>query len=165
MPVDKDHAYELLKAFGRLEFELKRHGAFFQTRWTRSEPPTPYLVADVDWHIVDAAVRRMGNEFSALVDQPHRDRLLRDRQRRPMKQKIAMREDGSPYAKFSEHQLPQNDAEALVVAMRRVRNNLFHGGKEDSEEDPYAEDDAWVLDATAVAKALLLLVQARRLAP
>ncbi|SON85896.1 hypothetical protein XFF6166_700012 [Xanthomonas citri pv. fuscans] len=54
-----------------------------------------------------------------------------------MKQKIAMRKDGSPYEKFSVHQPTQNEAEALVVAMRRVRNNLFHGGKEDSEEDPY----------------------------
>lgn len=48
----------------------------------------------------------------------------------------------------------ESDAVALVEAMRQVRNNLFHGGKEDYEDDPYAEDDDWVHAATQVALAL-----------
>lgn len=39
--------------------------------------------------------------------------------------------DGTWRAVFEGSPLPTDDAEALVVAMRRVRNNLFHGGKED----------------------------------
>ncbi|MCW0459066.1 hypothetical protein NB717_000134 [Xanthomonas sacchari] len=71
-----------------------------------------------------------------------------------MKQKI-VDEDGRLVARFRPCPLDaDSDAVALVEAMRQVRNNLFHGGKEESEEDPYVEDDDWVYAATQVAVAL-----------
>lgn len=42
---------------------------------------------------------------------------------------------------FRLRNLPVSDAVALVVATRRVRNNLFHGGKEYPLEESYPGDD------------------------
>ncbi|WP_241236837.1 hypothetical protein [Xanthomonas arboricola] len=65
-----------------------------------------------------------------------------------------MEEDQRLVARFKPYPLDSDsDAVALAQAMRRVRNNLFHGGKQDSEEDPYEEDNDWVYAATQVAMA------------
>lgn len=71
-----------------------------------------------------------------------------------MKQQV-VEEDHNLVARFKPCPLDSNsDAVALAQAMRRVRNNLFHGGKQDSEDDPYEEDNDWVYAATQVATAL-----------
>lgn len=55
--------------------------------------------------------------------------------------------------------LPPSDAIALLEAARRVRNNLFHGGKEDPGEQPFdGDDDEWAEAALDVAYTLLALV-------
>lgn len=92
--------------------------------------------------------------FLEEVPEWARKRLLGQRDERPMKQRI-VEENGRLVARFRPSPLDEDsDAVALVQSMQQVRNNLFHGGKEDSEEDPYAEDDDWVYAATQVALAL-----------
>lgn len=148
MPVRQALAYDLLKHVSKLEFQLRRHGDFFTYR--RDGRPTP----DVNWDEVQRRVRQLGDEFVVKVPLPAKQRLLCQRTVRPMKQRIVT-ENGRPVARFRPRRLdPDSDAVALVQAMRQVRNNLFHGGKEDCEDDPYAEDDDWVYAATQVALAL-----------
>ncbi|MEA9705250.1 hypothetical protein [Xanthomonas campestris] len=70
-----------------------------------------------------------------------------------MKQQL-VDEHGREVARFMPCPLdPHSDAVALVEALRQVRNNLLHGGKEDCEDDRYAEDNDWVYAATQVALA------------
>lgn len=148
MPVRPDYAYELLKAVSKLEFQLRRHGDFF--RKDRDKNPTP----DVAWRVVEARVRQQGDAFAEDVPGWARQRLLSQRDVRPMKQRI-VDDGGRLVARFMPCPLDaESNAVALVEAMRQVRNNLFHGGKEDSEEDLYAEDDDWEYAATQVALAL-----------
>ncbi len=148
MPVRRVLAYDLLKSVSKLEFQLRRHGDFFRS--DRHGHPIP----DVAWRKVEERVRPLGDAFLVEVPEWARMRLLGQRDERPMKQKI-VEEEGRLVARFMPSPLDaDSDAVALVQAMQQVRNNLFHGGKEDSEEDPYAEDDDWVCAATQVALAL-----------
>ncbi|WP_369975473.1 hypothetical protein [Xanthomonas bundabergensis] len=157
MPVRQDVAYPLLNAFGRLEFQLKRRGDYFRAS-------NGHVVPDVAWRRVETTVRRMDVDFTMQVPDWARWRLLSERQTRPMRQQV-VEENGRQVARFRPNPLDDNDAVALVQAMRQVRNNLFHGGKEDTEDDPYAEDDYWAEAATAVALVLLRLAEGPELAP
>ncbi|EMR0601045.1 hypothetical protein D7Y46_04050 [Stenotrophomonas maltophilia] len=148
MPVSANLAYDLLKTVSKLEFQLRRHGDFF--RKDRTGQPT----SDVAWRKVQERVRKLGDDFASEVPESARTRLLCQRDERPMKQMI-IEENGNLVARFCPCPLDaESDAVALVEAMRQVRNNLFHGGKEDSEVDPYEEDNDWVYAATQVAIAL-----------
>lgn len=131
-----------------LEFLLKQSGEFFQTRkykpplWkalrigsfeigvrrSASPPPTPVYVVDVDWNKVDRAVARMGSVFVALVSPSAQEKLLAPPRNGPKKERIEFDLMMRPRAAYQPVNLPTNEAEALVVAMRRV-NNLFHGGR------------------------------------
>lgn len=186
MPVSPNNAYRLLKAFGMLEFQLKRTGDFFQIKtpkppiWKKlkigsleidvrrsaSSPPAPVHMVDVDWNKVDQAVARMGQTFVALVPMPAQRMLLAPPRNRPKRERIEFDQAGRPRAAYQPVNLPHNEAEALVVAMRRVRNNLFHGGKEDPLEETYlGEDDDWAEAASAVAEVLLDLLDHHALRP
>lgn len=186
MPVSPDNAYRLLKAFGMLEFQLKQTSEFFQTKTPRppiwksfkigslvidvrrstSPAPAPVPLVDVDWNKVDRAVAGMGQAFVALVPLPARRKLLAPPRNRPKRERIEFDQAGRPHAAYQPVNLPPNDAEALVVAMRRVRNNLFHGGKEDPLEETYpGEDNDWATAAWAVAQVLLDLLNQNRLRP
>ncbi|WP_340650057.1 hypothetical protein [Pseudoxanthomonas winnipegensis] len=148
MPVRPDLAYDLLKSVSKLEFQLRRHGDFF--RKNQDGKATP----DVAWRKVEERVRVLGEAFAGDVPMCARQRLLSQRDVRPMRQQV-VNEDGRNVARFMPCPLdPDSEAVALVGAMRQVRNNLFHGGKEDCEDDPYAADDDWVYAATQVALAL-----------
>ena len=186
MPVSPDNAYRLLKAFGMLEFQLKQTSEFFQTKTPKppiwksfkvgsleidvrlgaSPAPAAVPVVDVDWNKVDRAVARMGQAFVALVPLPTQRKLLAPPRNRPKRERIEFDQTGRPRAAYQPVKLPHNDAEALVVAMRRVRNNLFHGGKEDPLEETYfGEDNDWAVAAADVADALLDLLDRQLLRP
>ena len=150
MPVHPATAYELLKAFGLLEFELK-------------DDPR-YLTADqrgyakVNWPAVDIAVRQLAPRvFLDQVSVETKANLLGGGRNHPMIQVVAQ---GAQHARYEPRNLPLHDAEALTVAMRRVRNNLFHGGKEDPLQEPYpGDDEEWATAAMEVAQLLLGLVR------
>lgn len=186
MPVSPDTAYNLLKTFGLLEFQLKQSCEFFQTKRRKaiaiksfrigrfeielrrraSSAPSPIYVVDVDWNKVDIAAARMGPAFVALVPRRAQLKFLSPPRNRPKKEEVQLDPMGRPRATHQHAKLPPNDAAALVVAMRRVRNNLFHGGKEDPLEESYpGEDDDWAVAATAVAQVLLNLLERNQLRP
>ncbi len=158
MPVTPPTAYDLLRAVGMLEFAFKGIPGFTGIG--------PYQSAKTNWRAVDEAVDRLRvPEFLDRVSLPTRTKLLGGARNRPKKQVIEVVQ-GQNVVRFVERDLPASDARALVEAMRRVRNNLFHGGKEDPLEEPHrGDDEEWTVAAEEVAELLLNLVQRGQLRP
>ncbi|RDZ28090.1 hypothetical protein [Lysobacter silvisoli] len=158
MPVSQPTAYALLRTFGMLEFELKRIPEFTGTG--------PYQSAKANWRAVEDAVDRLPTPtFLDRVPASARTKLLGGTRNRPKVQVVATIQ-GRNLTHFRELPLHASDARALIEAMRRVRNNLFHGGKEDPLEELYVGDDEeWALAAGEVATLLLDLIQRQQLRP
>lgn len=156
MPVRRATAYALLKAFGLLEFELKKISGFVESDVRGN--------AKVSWPIFDATVGRLpGATFLDQVSTATMSKILDAPRNRPKLQKLEV-VAGANRVVFELKNLPLNNAEALVVATRRVRNNLFHGGKEDPLEERYPGDDQeWAVAACEVAERLLDLVRTGRI--
>lgn len=156
MPVTPDAAYALLKTFGQLEYELKKIPGF--TASTRGR-------AQVRWSSVQDALSGLSpTEFlDRLVCARHQ--MLSGGRDRPMVE-IAVPVAGGHVARYQAHPLSVCDARALLEATRRVRNNLFHGGKEDVRAELHpGDDDAWVSAACDVAAIALELVKTGKLHP
>ncbi|WP_246161252.1 hypothetical protein [Stenotrophomonas cyclobalanopsidis] len=165
MPASDASAFALLRAFGMLEFSLKRIPGFLAA--DRNPRRNQRAKAKVDWPNFDRAVAALHPaDFLDQVSKPARAKLLGGTRNRPQIQFVRVAADGSLTANYEDSNLPHNDAEALVVAMRRVRNNLFHGGKEDPLQEPHqGDDEEWVIAAEEVAALLLELLELQRLRP
>lgn len=165
MPASDASAFALLRAFGMLEFSLKRIPGFLAA--DRNPRGNQRAKAKVDWPNFDRAVAALHPaDFLDQVSKPARAKLLGGTRNRPQIQFVRVAADGSLTANYEDSNLPHNDAEALVVAMRRVRNNLFHGGKEDPLQEPHqGDDEEWVIAAEEVAALLLELLELQRLRP
>lgn len=155
MPVSDDLAFPLLRVFGRLEYQLK-----LRPRFLRRDQRD----AMVDWRQVNTAVAALEPaDFLERVSVDTRRKVLTGTRNRP-KVQVVIEVDGRRQARFQERNMdladqPPSDARALVEAARRVRNNLFHGGKEDPGEQPFdGDDDQWAEAALDVAQRLLDLV-------
>lgn len=165
MPVSPESAYPLLHAFGMIEFILKQRRGFLGAD---GDPLGAKRVkAKANWDALDQAVRRLPHEdFISRVSPETLGKMLGGARNRPQMQFVRVNGDGSWRADFEDSPLPANDAEALVVAMRRVRNNLFHGGKEDPLEETHPNDDnEWAIAATEIAELLLDLLDRQKLRP
>lgn len=151
MPVSDHLAFPLLRAFGRLEFKLKQRSAFL-----RADGRGNAMVA---WRTVQDAVAALPPaDFLAGVSATTMGKILGGARNRP-KVQVVEEVRGRRKARFVARDLDPSDARALVEATRRVRNNLFHGGKEDTGEQPFdGDDDQWAEAALEVAHALLDLV-------
>lgn len=158
MPVSPPTAYALLHAVGMLEFALKCIPGFTGVG--------PHQSAKTNWRAVDEAVERLPMpDFLDQVSALTRAKLLGGPRNRPKVQVVNV-VHGSNLTRFEERDLHASDARALVEAVRRVRNNLFHGGKEDPVEEPYlGDDEEWAVAAQEVAELLLDLVRSQRLRP
>lgn len=157
MPVSETTAYTLLKTFGMLEFELKRIPEFTEA--------DRYSSARVNWREVDAAVATLAPGVLERVSRKSRETLLGSARNRPMEQKVRV-VNGRNLTYFEPRDLHASDARAMVEATRRVRNNLFHGGKEDPlEEVEPPWDEEWALAATEIAGLVLDLVETHELKP
>lgn len=104
-------SYKLFKIFARFEFALKMAGYAAMSRgkvevaWDRfanSAPLGPFFFDQV----------RQLNVCPTLLDSPPKADLI----------------DNGQYG-FQPHATPPGSAQELFGAVRRVRNNLFHGGK------------------------------------
>ena len=163
MPVSPANAYRLLHAFGMVEFTLKQRPGFLAAD---GDPTAAKRVkAKANWGAVDLAVRGLPDEdFLDQVSPPTRQKRLGGARNRPQMQFVRVNDDGSWRADYEDSPLPADDAEALVVAMRRVRNNLFHGGKEDPLFEPKpGDDDEWAEAAAEIAELLWNLLDRHRL--
>lgn len=154
MLVSPPTAYELLHAFGQLEFQLKQIPSLTANQRGR---------AAVDWRAVKRAVSELPDaRFLDTVSTQAREKLLAEPRDRPMIQ-FAYAVNGGHAAEFAVLPLDDCDTKALVEAMTRVRNNLFHGGKENPLEERYpGDDEEWAIAAHEVARALLELVPCLR---
>ncbi|MDH5821551.1 hypothetical protein QFW77_00890 [Luteimonas sp. RD2P54] len=158
MPVSDANAFALLRTFGTLEFALKRIPGFTGVGSYRS--------AKANWRAVDEAVDALpASEFLDRMSAPTRDKLLGGARHRPMVQVVDVIQ-GQNLTRFDLLPLHASDARAVIEATRRVRNNLFHGGKEDPLEAPYpGDDDEWAVAAREVAELLLDLLDRQMLRP
>lgn len=165
MSVSDASAFTLLRRFGMLEFSLKRTPGFLAAEGDPSR--TQRARAKADWSAVDRAVAALRPaDLLQQVSEATRAKLVGGARNRPQVQYVHVAADGTWGANYADSPLPNNEAEALVVAMRRVRNNLFHGGKEDPLEEPYpGDDEEWAVAAGEVAGVLLDLLDRGVLRP
>lgn len=151
MPASSLRAFRLLRAFGGLEFALKRVPGFTGAHSDRS--------AKVNWRAVDAALEAMQpDRLTLAVSDSTKQKILGGNRDRPMVQLVTVH-GGHNITSFRVKPLSASDPKALMQAARRVRNNLFHGGKEDPLEEAFPGDDnEWISAATDVARGVLDLV-------
>ena len=156
MPISDNLAIPLFRAFGVLEYRLKRRHAFLKADRLGN--------AMVNWPEVKAVVDRLpAADFVLQLGAVTRQKVLIGARDRP-KIQVVVEAGGRWKAIFEPRSLQppsevQSDARALVEASKRVRNNLFHGGKEDPGEQPFdGDDDEWGRAALDVTQALLDLV-------
>lgn len=84
------------------------------------------------------------NRFLARLTPSTLGKILGEARNRP-KAQVVQEVTGRRKTRFVFQDLDKSEAAALVEAAKRVRNNLFHGGKEDSGEQPFdGDDDEWV---------------------
>lgn len=158
MPVSDQRAFRLLRAFGQLEYKLKLRPAYL-----RADRDSNAMVA---WRAVtDAVVALPANRFQERLSQQTLDKVLAGARNRP-KVQVVETVDERRTASFVARDLHASPAAALVEAAKRVRNNLFHGGKEDPREQPFdGDDDQWADAALEIAQALLDLVDTGAFGP
>ncbi len=156
MPVSDHLAVPLFRAFGLLEYQLKRRPAFLNA--------DRFGNAMVDWSEVKTAADGFpAADFVLQLEAFTRQKVLDGARERP-KVQVVIEVGGQRKATFAPRPLqPPNevpsDARALVEAAKRVRNNLFHGGKEEPGDQPFeGDDDQWGRAALDVAQILLDLV-------
>lgn len=158
MPVSPQSAYDLLHTVGMLEFSLKRIPGFTAIG--------PYQSAKAHWRAVDESADQLPQaDFLDRVSPETRNKMLGGARNRPKIQEVVVFQ-GQNQTHFVERDLHASDARALIEAMRRVRNNLFHGGKADPLEEPYrGDDEEWAIAAREIAALLQNLLDQRRLRP
>lgn len=149
MNVDFHTAFRLLETFSQLEFRLKNVSRFIQ-----GEVDKPAMV---QWGTVSAALDQLPPErFINMIPPAVRLKLIGEGDR-PMKQLVELKAHGKK-AVFKRFPLPGTEGPALLEAAKRVRNNLFHGGKEDPNDEPYPGDDQeWAEAAIVVVERLLMI--------
>lgn len=158
MSVSDAVALPFFKAFAELEGNLKHYGCFLKDK---GSGPTP---AFINWKAVaQAAANLPPPTLRERLSLETQGRILNDPARnRPRRQEV----EGSGATKravFNDHPLPVNESAALVEAAYRVRNNLFHGGKEECWTDNPDDDESFVKAAHEIAKVLLEALQTHEL--
>lgn len=151
MNIRVDSIYQLLQAFARLEFTLLKVPRFIKGRSGK--------LAMVHWeNVFDALAALPASEFVDLVPDSAKNKIFSGDRNRPKRQLVREPNDGPRYVEFDFDPLPVAPAEALLEATKRVRNNLFNGGKENPREQPYEGDDQeWCDAALDVLHVLLRL--------
>jgi len=156
MPVSDTFAFPLLRAFGLLEYQLKRRPSFLKA--------DRFSNAMVDWAEVKAVLAGLpSGDFVQIVTSDTRRKVLDGARNRP-KVQMVIQANGQQHASFELRPLQspnevRSDASALLEAAKRVRNNLYHGGKEDPGEQPFdGDDDEWGRAALDVIQVLSGLV-------
>ena len=146
MPVSADSKYHLLDLFIEMEAALKQ-----RPRYQQGQDGDR---AGADWA---RFARDVGPQLRERVAADIRQVLIT----RPPMQEIFV--DGQPVYDEDTPALPgghrwETAGARLVLASVRVRNNLFHGGKEDPERERYTRHDQAVVDA-----AIEVLTNAQRI--
>jgi len=131
MPIPENLALEFLGSFARCEYALKGSG-FAKGNANLVEPDWDAFAKKVDWHfrrIKDEAFREA---VQFLLTEPPRKQVLRD---------------GRLQWKKSPPNLNLSKAQQVLLMVRRIRNNLFHGAKIWSPEYSNRERDLKLIRA------------------
>jgi hypothetical protein len=154
MSVSDDVALPFFKTFAELEAALKQHARFLKDKGTG---PTPALI---NWKTVGLAAADLRPlTLKERLSPETQRRILDDPARnRPRRQEVEG-DGATKRAVFTDHALPANEAAALVEAAQRVRNNLFHGSKEECWTDSPDDDEPFVKAAHEIATVLLELTR------
>lgn len=155
MTVSDPLAPNLLRAFAQLEFRLKEIPDYLRAGRHR--------MAQVNWTAVERAVSQLpASRFLDRISDETKAKILTGARDRPMVQEVEV-VGGQNVPVFKRLPLESPfDAGMLVEAARRVRNNLFHGGK---EPDDRGDDDEWAQAALEIAEHLHGLLDRGELLP
>lgn len=116
--IDTAAALEFVVAFSRLEFAAKATGYFVKPK------ADEIINASVDWSLL---ARVLADRFDRMLSQDTQlfESFQRLQAEPPMKQVI----DGGVLRFVSSARQKLRNAELAMLDIRRIRNNLFHGGK------------------------------------
>lgn len=106
-------AYEFLGTFARCEYALKGSG-FARGSATSVEANWDTFASAIDWHFRRAADQAFKDAVDFLLSEPPRKQVLRNGE--------VQWKDSPP-----DRSLPK--AQQVLLMVRRIRNNLFHGAK------------------------------------
>lgn len=144
MPIPQELTYEFLGTFARCEYALKRSG-FAKGSTSSVEANWDTFATAIDWHFRRVTEENFKVAVHFLITEPPRKQVLRDG-RVEWKQ--------SP----PDNNLPK--AQQVLLMIRRIRNNLFHGAKVWSPEYANRERDIeLVMASLVVLKQCVLLNQ------
>jgi hypothetical protein len=133
-------ALEFLQAFSHFEFALKRVDRFCKGKEGGDAMPNWDHFGGGAAALLEARLQsegRLQNAVALLVDQPPKKEIVVNG--------VAVFQDDATLGGNS-------TGEKLLLAVRRVRNNLFHGGKHQSERY-YGHDKALVEQSLVVLRA------------
>lgn len=131
MQLPPELAYEFLGTFARLEYALKGSG-FARGSATSVEANWDTFAVAIDWHFRRSTDQFFKAAVNFLLTEPPRKQVLRNG-------RVDWKE--SPPAE----NLPK--AQQVLLMVRRIRNNLFHGAKVWSPEYGNRERDIKLVEA------------------
>lgn len=113
LPIPERLALEFLGTFARCEYALKS-GGFAKGSANSVEANWDEFARRIDWHFCRVKDKQFRYSVDFLLCEPPRKQVLRDG-------RVQWRES-SPDPKLTK-------AERVLLLVRRIRNNLFHGAK------------------------------------
>lgn len=134
LPLPHELAYEFLGTFARCEYALKSSG-FAKGSATSVEADWDGFASGIDWHFRRVADGAFKEAIDFLLNEPPRKQILRNG---------ALEWKDAPPDK----NLPK--AQQVLLMVRRVRNNLFHGAKVWSPEYGNRARDVRLVEAGLV---------------
>lgn len=134
MRLPQELAYEFLGTFARCEYALKRSG-FAKGSAASVEANWDAFAVAIDWHFRRSTDHAFKAAANFLLTEPPRKQVLRNG-------RVDWKE--SP----PKENLPK--AQQVLLMVRRIRNNLFHGAKVWSPEYGNRERDIKLVEAGLV---------------
>ena len=134
MPIPEALAFEFLGSFARCEYALKGSG-FARGNANSVEPDWDAFANEVDWHFRRVKDKEFRDAVHFLLTASPRKQVLRD---------------GHLQWKDSPPNPTLPKAQQVLLMVRRIRNNLFHGAKVWSPEYNNRERDIKLLHAGLV---------------
>lgn len=133
LKIDKNLVCEFFAVFSRFEFALKDTG-FCGIQRGRAQPDWRTFAHDVENQIGTIQDQEFLQAIAFLMEQPPRVQTTQN--------------------DWDDIPLPEGLALAAIEAIKRVRNNLFHGGKHTPQSEP-GRDHRLVESALVVLEGLL----------
>lgn len=131
MPLPQALAYEFLGTFARCEYALKGSG-FAKGGTTSVEANWDAFAIAIDWHFRRVSDEAFKKAVLFLLTEPPRKQILRNGR---IDWKVSPPDPNLP------------KAQQVLLMIRRVRNNLFHGAKIWSPEYDNRERDIRLVEA------------------